>query len=144
MASDVMAINTVRLTGPPGARRPRGSSRSIINASACACPARAAVSRHRLEALVIRIQLLSAHNDCIAAGVQSDVHDGRHDDDLLSPPILFGPELPGAADDRRSRHGLPRLNAFSFWLAPRVRAVFQLSRRLMAPAARRCCRPMRR
>src|SRR2546421_4747539 len=98
----------------PGHRRNRGDHP--------AAPAGAAAQRLRL-----------------AAGVQPDVHDARHDDDLLRRHAarVRLRELSRPAHDRRAGHGVPAPERFQL-LADRVqRAVplFQLRRRL---------RPLRR
>ena len=76
---------------------------------------------------------VSAQRLRVAAGVQPDVHDARHDDDLLlrhADPVRVR-QLPGAADDRRARHGVPAPECLQLLAqrAQRVPAVFQLSRR---------------
>ena len=85
-------------------------------------------SRHHPHPVDVPAQRLR-----VAAGVQPDVHDARHDDDLLlrhADPVRVR-QLPGAADDRRARHGVsaPECLQLLAERARRVPAVFQLSRR---------------
>ena len=73
------------------------------------------------EALLMRLQLArAARSPAVAGGLQPDLHDARHDDDL--PRRDAGAhrlrQLPRAADDRRARHGVPAPQRDGYWLFP--------------------------
>ena len=139
MSSDVMAIRGARIEAPTAhlgrdASRVGDDRRSQADRTALH-PVRARVPRHcrRRGARHPHPVDVSAQRLRVAAGVQPDVHDARHDDDLLlrdADPVRVR-QLPGAADDRRARHGVSAPECLQLLVerAQRVSAVFQLPRR---------------
>ena len=89
--------------------------------------------RHRGDADADPARPCRTITSLLAAGLQPHVHDARHDDDLLrghADPVRLR-QLPGAAHDRRARHGVPAPERLQL-LADRVRRpapLLQLHRR---------------
>ena len=70
-------------------------------------------------AVLMRVQLAVPNNNFVSLDdLQPALHDAwQHHAVLVPGPVrVRHRQLPGADTDRRSRHGLPRFNAFSYWL----------------------------